>query len=132
MAGRVDDVMNQTTSIRGSMPRSGARGPEFENPDTVAAPITTPVVYECAAGHRVTRRLHHRAKIPSSWVCHCGQDATLNPTADATDATDASAPAPDSKVPGQWYTHRHRNLLFGRRTVDELQTLLAERLETAP
>ncbi len=99
-------------SLRGS--RLGAtsyeddRGVEFVARKTVS--------FECPEGHIVSIPFAHDADIPSRWQCpKCGADA---PARDGE-----SSPAKATK-PGR----THWDMLLERRSVEELEDLLQERL----
>lgn len=100
-------------SLRGS--RLGAtsyeddRGVEFVARKTVS--------FECPEGHVVTIPFAHDAEIPSRWQCpKCGAEA---PMRDGTDTAVKTA------KPGR----THWDMLLERRSVEELDELLTERLQ---
>ena len=72
--------------------------------------------YDCPDGHTIVLPFSTEADVPVVWECRCGQEALLR---------DASKPEPKSGKPPR----THWDMLLERRTVGELEELLAERLE---
>ena len=74
------------------------------------------VAYECPKGHRIEIPFSVEAEIPSTWDCRtCGQTAVRLDTA-----------APDDKPIKPARTHW--DMLLERRSREELEEILAERL----
>jgi hypothetical protein len=72
--------------------------------------------YDCPNGHTIVLPFSTEADVPAVWECRCGAEALLR---------DASRPEPKpTKQP-----RTHWDMLLERRTVSELEELLAERLE---
>lgn len=72
--------------------------------------------YDCPNGHTVTMPFSVEADVPLSWECQCGALALLR---------DGAQPDPkDVKTP-----RTHWDMLLERRTIPELEELLAERLQ---
>ena len=72
--------------------------------------------YDCPNGHTIVLPFSTQADVPAVWECRCGVEALLR---------DASRPEPKpTKRP-----RTHWDMLLERRTVTELEELLAERLE---
>lgn len=72
--------------------------------------------YDCPNGHIVTMPFSVEADVPLSWECHCGALALLRDGAQPEEK--------DVKTP-----RTHWDMLLERRTIPELEELLAERLE---
>lgn len=73
--------------------------------------------YDCPAGHATTLPFSMEAEIPYTWECHtCNAVATLR-----------NGVAPETKPVKAPRTHW--DMLLERRSVDELEELLEERLE---
>ena len=103
---------------------TGISRPGYDIDLTLVEPCGTRLVgYRCPAGHHFRLRFAAEAdEIPSTWNCGCGTDAV-------TDAPDAVAPFRTRAE--QWAMARrktHSDMLHERRTVEELEALLAERL----
>lgn len=103
---------------------TGISRPGYDIDLTLVEPCGTRLVgYRCPAGHHFQLRFAAEAdEIPASWNCGCGTDAV-------TDAPDAVAPFRTRAE--QWAMARrktHSDMLHERRTVEELEALLAERL----
>lgn len=95
--------------------------PHGVQPDT--AP-TRDVVYVCPAGHRRTVRLSAEAFVPPRWDCRaCGEQAALDDAAGGELEPIPLAP----KAPSTGKTHWQH--VLERRTIPELEAILAERLE---
>jgi hypothetical protein len=74
------------------------------------------VSYLCPRGHRVVVPFAADAEVPATWECRfCGQTAVREET---------SRPAPKPSKPAR----THWDMLLERRTIPELEELLAERL----
>lgn len=72
--------------------------------------------YDCPEGHTIVLPFSTEAEVPVVWECRCGNEALLR---------DASKPEAKSGKPPR----THWDMLLERRTVNELEELLAERLE---
>ena len=99
-------------ALRGS--RLGAQS--YETDEGVAAAPRQEVSYDCPHGHRFTVPFSVEAEVPVVWECRvCGVEALR---------VDGDRPEPKkSKSP-----RTHWDMLMERRTVGELEELLAERL----
>lgn len=73
-------------------------------------------VYVCPQGHRSELPFSIEAEIPTTWECRCGVSARL-----------LDGPEPDLKPARP--TRTHWDMLLERRSIPELEELLAERLE---
>lgn len=72
--------------------------------------------YHCPNGHTILLPFAAGAEMPPVWECRCGAQALLE---------DATRPEPKPTKPAR----THWDMLMERRTVAELEELLAERLE---
>ena len=72
--------------------------------------------YDCPNGHTIVLPFSTEAEVPVLWECRCGAEAILR---------DASKPEAKTGKPPR----THWDMLLERRTVGELEELLAERLE---
>ena len=100
-------------SLRGS--RLGA--PSYENDDHVAPAERLIVSFDCPRGHVTTVPFSTQAEeIPVLWECRCGAEALQR-----------SASRPDDK-PAR-HVRTHWDMLMERRTIDDLEELLDERLD---
>lgn len=72
--------------------------------------------YDCPDGHTIILPFAAEADVPPIWECRCGKEALLR---------DATQPEPKATKPPR----THWDMLLERRTVSELEDLLAERLE---
>lgn len=72
--------------------------------------------YDCPNGHTIRLPFAAEADVPAIWECRCGAEALLR---------DATRPAPKPTKPPR----THWDMLMERRTIPELEELLAERLE---
>lgn len=123
----VQTFSGSTPSSRpGPRPVSGTR-----EDDEPLAPAQR-VEYRCPQGHLTSLRMHPKAEPPTGWDCTtCGSAAVL---VDGRPAVTNSGVGPGGENPhaparpGGWYTHHHRAQVFARRSADELEALLAERL----
>lgn len=104
--------MAERSTLRGS--RLGAtsyedeRGVEFAERQSVS--------YDCSRGHRFEMTFAVEAEVPSLWDCpRCGAEALR-----------VSTDRPEEKA-GK-HVRTHWDMLLERRSVDELQDLLDERL----
>jgi rubredoxin len=75
------------------------------------------VTYDCANGHRFAMPFSLEADVPEVWECTvCGAEALR---------VDGTRPEPKQGKPAR----THWDMLLERRSVKELEVLLAERLE---
>lgn len=72
--------------------------------------------YDCPNGHSFVMPFSIEADVPAVWECRCGAEALLQ------DAT-RPEPKPTRKQRTHW------DMLLERRTIPELEELLAERLD---
>jgi hypothetical protein len=72
--------------------------------------------YDCPNGHTVTMPFSVEADIPSVWECRCGAEALLR------DGTQ-----PDAKPVK--HVRTHWDMLLERRSMEDLEVLLEERLD---
>lgn len=101
------------TSLRGT--RLGTTS--YENDAHVALAERLLVTYDCARGHRTSVPFSVEAEeIPALWECRCGASALR---------TDAEAPEAKPAKTGR----THWDMLLERRTIADLEELLAERLD---
>jgi hypothetical protein len=73
-------------------------------------------VYDCPIGHVLTMPFSVEADIPPIWECHCGAMALLR---------DGGRP---DEHPVR-HVRTHWDMLLERRTIEDLEKLLEERLE---
>ena len=99
-------------SMRGT--RLGAQSLESENGIQPAA--RQDVTYHCPNGHTLVVPLSAEADVPPLWECRCGSQALRE---------DAQAPDPKPVKPAR----THWDMLMERRTIADLDEVLAERLE---
>lgn len=102
----------------------------YETDSNVVPLAAVPHTYHCPAGHVTTPSFHPEAEeIPETWDCpRCGRLAHLDETAARRVAASEEGLAlvsPRTSVAGK----THRDMLLERRTTDELEELLAERLQ---
>lgn len=105
--------MSERSTLRGSrlgaMSYEDERGVEFAERQVVA--------YSCTTGHRFEMTFSTEAEIPALWDCpRCGAEALRV----ATERPDEQPGKP---------TRTHWDMLLERRSLDELQVILDERLE---
>ncbi|WP_116948745.1 RNA polymerase-binding protein RbpA [Jiangella endophytica] len=105
--------MSERSTLRGS--RLGAtsyedeRGVEFAERQTVA--------YSCTAGHRFEMTFSTEAEVPALWDCpRCGSESLRV-------AADRPEEAPGKPARTHW------DMLLERRSLEDLEALLDERLE---
>ncbi|HET8970220.1 MAG TPA: RNA polymerase-binding protein RbpA [Candidatus Nanopelagicales bacterium] len=72
--------------------------------------------YDCPNGHTVVMPFSIEAEIPAVWQCRCGADALLR-----------DGVQPEAK-PGK-HVRTHWDMLLERRTLEDLEVLLEERLD---
>lgn len=73
--------------------------------------------YECPEGHTTSLPFSQDAEIPALWECRCGAEALLR---------DAERPEPVKPVKPP---RTHWDMLRERRSIEELEELLQERLK---
>jgi len=73
------------------------------------------VTYDCPRGHVISLPFAEEAEIPFEWECRCGATAHLR---------DGSAPEIKAVKPAR----THWDMLRERRSIDDLEELLTERL----
>jgi thioesterase domain-containing protein len=99
--------------LRGS--RLGTVSYEVER-DSDLAPRQV-VTYECATEHQSQMMFAAEAEVPSVWECRvCGRTATI---------VDGNRPEPKKVKPSR----THWDMLMERRTTDQLEEVLTERLD---
>src|SRR3954467_15881570 len=99
--------------LRGS--RLGAVS--YENERTMDLAARQSARYVCPEGHRFLMPFAAEADIPPTWECRvCGASALI---------VDGERPEPKKTKPPR----THWDMLMERRTVDDLEELLTERLE---
>ena len=100
-------------ALRGS--RLGAQS--YENDEHVEMAERQPVAYLCPEGHRFTMPFSVEADPPAAWECRvCGAEALR---------LEGDKPEPKRTKP----VRTHWDMLLERRSIAELEDLLAERLE---
>jgi len=100
-------------ALRGS--RLGAQS--YENDAGVEMAPRQSVTYDCPRGHRFAMPFSLEADVPEVWECTvCGAEALR---------LDGTRPEPKQGKPAR----THWDMLLERRSVKELEVLLAERLE---
>lgn len=100
-------------ALRGT--RLGATS--YENDRNTDLAPRQDVTYDCPQGHRFAVPFSTEAEVPDTWECrYCG-----------TSALKVDGDSPDSKKSKPPRTHW--DMLLERRSVDDLEEVLAERLE---
>jgi rubredoxin len=100
-------------ALRGS--RLGAQS--YETDAGIEMAPRQSVTYDCAHGHRFAMPFSLEADVPEVWECTvCGSEALR---------MDGTRPEPKAGKPAR----THWDMLLERRSVKELEVLLAERLE---
>jgi rubredoxin len=100
-------------ALRGS--RLGAQS--YESDAGVEAAPRRDVAYDCPQGHHFTVPFSVEAEIPAVWECRvCGSEALI---------VDGSQPEPKKTKPAR----THWDMLLERRSIADLEEVLAERLE---
>ena len=99
-------------SLRGT--RLGAQS--LENDEGVEPAARRFFEYHCPRGHVTRVPFSIEAEAPSLWECKCGDEALL---------MDSERPVAKFVKPGR----THWDMLLERRSIAELEVLLAERLE---
>ena len=72
--------------------------------------------YDCPNGHTIILPFSVEADVPVVWECRCGEEALLR---------DASKPEPKATKPPR----THWDMLLERRSMEELEEILEERLQ---
>jgi hypothetical protein len=72
--------------------------------------------FDCPSGHTVVVTFFAEADLPITWMCRCGAQAV-------------SRDCEDAVLPTERRPRTHWEMLLERRTIPELEELLAERLE---
>jgi hypothetical protein len=98
-------------SLRGT--RLG--GSSMESEEGVELAPRQLAVYDCPQGHVTKLPFSVEADVPAVWECQCGAEALLR---------DGEAPAAKAVKPPR----THWDMLLERRSVDDLEVLLQERL----
>jgi|SRR5690625_314011 len=93
----------------------GAKSLESESGVEFAARIEAH--YDCPNGHTVVVPFAAEADLPPLWECRCGEEALLR---------DATPPEPTKPVRKP---RTHWDMLLERRSIEELEELLEERLK---
>lgn len=97
----------------------------YERDDHVDTAERWYMSYTCANGHRFPIPFSTDAEeIPREWVCRCGSVGEADLPADAS----VGRLAPVDERPAR-HVRTHWDMLLERRTIAELEDLLAERLE---
>jgi hypothetical protein len=99
-------------SLRGS----GIGYQSLESEEGVEFAERVEIAYDCAEGHTTILPFALEAEVPDYWLCRCGGQAILRDVLD---------PA----LPKQKHQRTHWDMLMERRTVEELEDILTERLE---
>jgi hypothetical protein len=99
-------------SLRGM--RIGSHSMETE--DGVDFAPRSQAFYDCPNGHTIILPFSVEADVPVVWECRCGTEAILR---------DASRPEAKAGKPPR----THWDMLLERRTINELEELLDERLD---
>ena len=127
------------TRVRGTVPGRGNRPTEPDSDHIEPAP-TWRVTYDCPNGEghalTVTMFADPTTSIPTEW--QCPKHGTTAHITTAPDGATTVTPTQDVRAqrlaiheparPGCWYTTHHREQVTKRRTTEELQALLDERL----
>jgi hypothetical protein len=98
-------------SLRGS----GIGFQSLESEDGVEFAERTEVVYDCPLGHTTILPFSVEAEVPVVWQCRCGGQAVNRAVVDPV-------------LPEGRKQRSHWDMLMERRTVDQLEDLLKERL----
>ena len=99
-------------ALRGS--RLGATS--YENDDHVELAPRQIVSYDCPEGHTVTMPFSVEAEVPYNWECRCGGVAVIR-----------NGEKPEEKPTK--HVRTHWDMLLERRTLEDLEVLLTERLD---
>ena len=96
---------------------SGLGGVSFEDDRGVEFAPRQMITYDCPRGHVVEVTMAHDAEVPAIWECpHCGSEAARST---------GEKPEPKQEKPAR----THWDMLRERRSISELEELLAERVE---
>jgi hypothetical protein len=95
---------------------SGLRSASFESEHGVVAAARQVIEYVCPSGHVTALPFSVEAEVPALWECRCGGEALRR---------DTERPEPVAAK----HVRSHWDMLLERRTIAELEELLAERLE---
>jgi len=98
-------------ALRGT--RLGATS--YETDDHVELAPRQVVHYDCPNGHTVSMPFSVEAEVPAVWECRCGAEAIVRDGVKPEDK-------PTKHVRTHW------DMLLERRTIEDLEELLAERL----
>lgn len=100
-----------------SMRGQGLGSKSLEDPSTVELAARQNVGFHCPNGHKFTITFAEEADVPTWWECpRCGETARR---------ADGVEPVIKEEKP----TRTHWDMLRERRTIPELEELLAERLQ---
>jgi hypothetical protein len=99
-------------ALRGT--RLGATSYETDDHVELAPRQTTH--YDCPNGHTVTMPFSVEADVPAVWECRCGAEAVIR---------DGEKPEPKPTK----HQRTHWDMLLERRSIEDLEILLQERLE---
>ena len=99
-------------ALRGT--RLGATS--YETDDHVELAPRQTVHYDCPNGHTVSMPFSVEAEVPAVWECRCGAEAVIR---------DGEKPEPKPTK----HVRTHCDMLLERRTIEDLEVLLQERLE---
>lgn len=88
----------------------------YETDDNVTLAERQRVYYDCSCGRTIELPFAMEAEIPPVWLCRCGAEALLR---------GGERPEPKAERP----VRTHWDMLLERRSIEELEELLAERLE---
>ncbi|AWE42400.1 MULTISPECIES: RNA polymerase-binding protein RbpA [unclassified Actinobaculum] len=89
----------------------------LETDEGVAFVDRKQVMYDCPNGHEFGVAMALDAEPPATWECRCGQEGKLRDQVELEEEKPVKPP------------RTHWDMLMERRTEDELQVLLDERLE---
>ncbi len=99
-------------ALRGT--RLGATS--YETDDHVELAPRQTVHYDCPYGHTVSMPFSVEADVPAVWECRCGAEAIIR-----------DGVKPEAKPTK--HVRTHWDMLLERRTIEDLEVLLQERLE---
>jgi len=99
-------------ALRGT--RLGASS--YETDENVILAERQTVLYDCPDGHELSMVFSTEADVPVTWECHCGKEALRR---------DSERP---QVAPGK-PARTHWDMLRERRSLEDLELLLAERLD---
>jgi hypothetical protein len=107
--------MGQQVMSDGALRGTRLGATSYESEQYVDLAPRQAVVYDCPRGHVISLPFAEEADIPLTWECRCGSTATLR---------DGVFPEIKPVKP----TRTHWDMLRERRTLDDLEELLTERL----